>query len=270
MNNCIQEIIPDIVDKNIKTSIGTSISLVNKDFMFEKDESKYISALESTMKMLAMSLLTTNGKELLKKNIDEGFTKVLSTKNLNKKTIEKIKQQPNPEFLSIGLDYIQNFINNEALKILHENPLVKEVLEKRRQNNINNKVSNNAINNNNIFLDNKHLCEYKKIIKILPDKLQPNENCISDEELKIYDKFNKLYEIMNSREDIGKNSFLNTVYRILKEVLDNMGAGKAGFRDYGICMTNIQNVSQKNDMNYDEDDQQLVCLEKIISESKID
>ena len=270
MNNCIQEIIPDIVDKNIKTSIGTSISLVNKDFMFEKDESKYISALESTMKMLALSLLTTNGKELLKKNIDEGFTKVLSTKNLSKKTIEKIKQQPNPEFLSIGLDYIQNFINNEALKILHENPLVKEVLEKRRQNNINNKVSNNAINNNNIFLDNKHLCEYKKIIKILPDKLQPNENCISDEELKIYDKFSKLYEIMNSREDIGKNSFLNTVYRILKEVLDNMGAGKAGFRDYGICMTNIQNVSQKNDMNYDEDDQQLVCLEKIISESKID
>ena len=263
MSNCIQEIIPEIIEKNVKTSIGTSISLVNKDFMFEKDESKYISALENTMKMLAMSLLTTNGKELLKKNIDEGFTKILSTKNLSKKTIEKIKQQPNPEFLSIGLDYIQNFIKNESIKILYENSIVKEVLEKRHS-------SKNSNDGNKIFLDIKHFKEYQKILKILPNKLHPNENCISDEELKIYDKFGKLYEIMNSREDIGKNSFLNTVYRILKEVLDNMAAGKASFRDYDFCMTNIQNVSQKNDMNYDEDDQQLVCLEKIISESKLD
>ena len=75
---------------------------------------------------------------------------------------------------------------------------------------------------------------------------------------------------MNSREDSGKNSFLNTVYRILKEVLDNMGAGKPSFRDYDYCMTNIQNVSQKTDSTYDDDDQQLICLEKIVSESKID
>ena len=105
---------------------------------------------------------------------------------------------------------------------------------------------------------------------MLPNKLQPNEKCISDDELKIYDKFEQLYKIMNSKEDSGKNSFLNTVYRILKEVLDNMAAGKASFRDYDYCMTNIQNVSQKTDSNYDDDDQQLICLEKIVSESKID
>ena len=145
--------------------------------MYEKDEDRYISALENTMKTLATSLSTMNAKELLKKNIDNEFNKILNTKNLTKKTIEKIKQQPNPEFLSIGLDYIQNFINKESLNILHENTLVKEGLDKRRQNNTNN--SNNI--SNNIYLDNKHLKEYKKIMKYLPDKLQPNEKCISEE-----------------------------------------------------------------------------------------
>ena len=268
MNSSIQEIIPDIIDKNVKTSIGAAISLVNKDFMYEKDEYKYISALENTMKMLAMSLSTMNSKELLKKNIDNEFNKILGMKNLAKKTIEKIKLQPNPEFLSIGLEYIQNFINKEALKILYENPQVKEVLEKRRKNNINTNNSNNI--SNNIFLDDRHLDEFEKIKNILPDKLQPNENYISEDELKIYDKFGKLYQILNNRGDAGKNSFLNTIYRILKEVLDNMAAGKLSFRDYDYCMANVQNISQKIEANYDDDDQQLVCLEKIISESKID
>ena len=131
MTNSIQEIIPDIIDKNVKSSIVTSIFLVNKDFMFEKDENKYISSLENTMNVLAMSLSTMNAKELLKQNINSEFDKILEKKNLTKKTIEKIKQQPKSEFLSIGLEYIQNFINKEAPKILRENSLVKEVLEKK-------------------------------------------------------------------------------------------------------------------------------------------
>ena len=268
MSNSIQEIIPEIVEKCVKTSVGAAISLVNKDFMYVKNEGLYNKALEDTMKMLALSLSKMNSKELLKKSIDNEFAKILSMKNLSKKTIEKIIQQPNPEFLSIGLEYIKNFIDKDTLNILYDNSFVKEVLEKRRQNNTNNK--NNISNNNNIYLDNKHLKDFKKIKKILPDKLQPNEKCISEEELKIYDKFRKIYEKMNSKEDRRKNSFLNTVYRILKEVLDNMSGSKDIFRDYGFCMHNIQNESQKIETNYDDDDQQLVCLEKIISESKID
>ena len=191
MTNSIQEIIPDIIDKNVKSSIVTSIFLVNKDFMFEKDENKYISSLENTMNVLAMSLSTMNAKELLKQNINSEFDKILEKKNLTKKTIEKIKQQPKSEFLSIGLEYIQNFINKEAPKILRENSLVKEVLEKRRQNNI------NGGSGNNVFIDNKHYKDYKKVMKILPDKLHPNENCITDEEFKIYENFGKLFEAMN-------------------------------------------------------------------------
>ena len=43
-----------------------------------------------------------------------------------------------------------------------------------------------------------------------------------------------------------------------------MAARKASFRNYDYYMTNIQNVSQKTDSTYD-DDQQLIYLEKIIS-----
>ena len=263
MTNSIQEIIPDIIDKNVKSSIVTSISLVNKDFMFEKDENKYISSLENTMNFLAMSLSTMNAKELLKQNINAEFDKILEKKNLTKKTIEKIKQQPKSEFISIGLDYIQNFINKEAPKILKENSSVKEVLEKRRQSNINNNGGNN------VFIDNKHYKDYIKVMKILPDKLHPNETCITDEEYKIYENFGKLFKSMNNsiKEENGRNSFLNTIYRILKEVLDNTAANKARIIDYDYCMKNIQNVIHKIDLNNDEND--LICLEKIVSECKI-
>ena len=265
MINSIQEIIPEIIDKNVKSSIMTSIFLVNKDFMFEKDENKYISSLENTMNVLAMSLSTMNSKELMKQYINIEFDKILVNKNLTKKTIEKIKQQPKSEFLSIGLDYIQNFINKEAPKILRENALVKEVLEKRRQNNMNNNSGNN------VFIDNKHYKDYIKVMKILPDKLHPNETCITDEEFKIYENFGKLFESMNKsiKEENGRNSFMNTIYRILKEVLDNTATNKARIvdYDYDFFMKNIQNVSHNNDFNNDEND--LICLEKIVSECKI-
>ena len=58
-------------------------------------------------------------------------------------------------------------------------------------------------------------------------------------------------ETMNSK-DTDKNSFLNTIYRLLKEVLDNMSGSKDIFRDYGFCMHNIQNESQKTEINYDD------------------
>ena len=187
------------------------------------------------MNFLAISLSTMNAKELLKQNINSEFDKILDKKNLTKKTIEKIKQQPKSEFISIGLDYIQNFINKEAPKILKENSSVKEVLEKRRQSNINNNGGNN------IFIDNKHYKEYIKVMKILPDKLHPNETCITDEEFKIYENFGKLFKSMNNsiKEENGRNSFLNTIYRILKEVLDNTAANKARIIDYDYCMKNI-------------------------------
>lgn len=261
LSNSVQSLIPDIITKNIETSMGTAIFLVNKDFMFEKDEKKYISALENTMKMLAISLCNMNAKELLKAKVDTEIIKVINKKNLflTEKTIGKIKQQPNQEFLSIGLEYIQNVIKEEAPKKLFENSLVKEVREKRKNCNLN--------SSNNVFIDNKHLNEYQKIFSLLPGKLHPNEKSISEEENKIYEKFGEMYKSLNNKDESmkNKNSFLNTIYRILKEVLDSKDKNS----NYKICMKNIQMMGAKVDTNYDEDDQQLICLEKIVSESKI-
>ena len=68
------------------------------------------------------------------------------------------------------------------------------------------------------------------------------------------------------KEETGGKSFLNTIYRILKEVLDNTSSKEARI-NYDYCMKNIQNVSHENDLNNDEND--LICLEKIVSECKI-
>ena len=113
---------------------------------------------------------------------------------------------------------------------MRENSLVKEVLEKRRQNNMNNNQGNNAV-----FIDNKHFKDYIKVMKILPDKLHPNETCITDEEYKIYENFGKLHQLMNKsiKEENGRNYFMNTIYRILKEVLDNTATNKARIVSFG-------------------------------------
>ena len=49
--------------------------------------------------------------------------------------------------------------------------------------------------------------------------------------------------------------------------MDNTAANKARIIDYDYCMKNIQNVIHKIDLNNDEND--LICLEKIVSECKI-
>ena len=255
MTSSLQQALQDVIDSSVKTSINTAITIVNKDFMFEKNENKYIAAIENTMKILVKSLSDVNSRDKLKTQVDSEFEKYLKGRKLKDDTVTKIKQQPNSEFLHIGLKYIQKEISKVAPKILHDNPIFKEEIEKRKQ-------------NNKSLVDSKDYKKFKEKIKNIPTELQPNENNISDNAYKIYENFGKIYDTMNSYEDNTKYTFLNTVYRILKEVLDNMGTSKAKYNNYDLCMKNIENVSEKADSNYN-DDQQLVCIEKIINESKI-
>ena len=255
MTSSLQQTLPDIIDSSVRTSINTAITIVNKDFMFEKNENKYSAAIENTMKILVKSLSDVNSRDKLKTQVDAEFDKYLKGRKLKEDTVTKIKQQPNSEFLHIGLKYIQKEISIVAPKILHENPIFKEEIEKRKQ-------------NNKSLIDSKDYKKFKEKIKNIPTELQPNEKNISDNAYRIYENFGKIFDTMNSYEDNTKYTFLNTVYRILKEVLDNMGASKARLNNYDLCMKNIENVSEKADNNYN-DDQQLVCIEKIIGESKI-
>jgi hypothetical protein len=77
-----------------------------------------------------------------------------------------------------------------------------------------NNKKNLNLNKNDFYQD-----YITKIKDKMPLILKPNEQCIKDNEYKIYENFKnngfKLFE-----EDKDKSSFLNTVYRILKEVID--------------------------------------------------
>jgi uncharacterized protein YnzC (UPF0291/DUF896 family) len=107
----------------------------------------------------------------------------------------------------------------------------------------------------------------------MPLILKPNEEHIKDNEYKIYENF-KTNGIRFFEEDSNKSLFLNTVYRILKEVIDKAAEDNSPnkintYKNYDLCMKNMQNISKKNSFyNYDED-QQLSCLKKIIVDSKI-
>ena len=110
MASSLQQTLPYIIDSSVKTSINTAISIVNKDFMFEKNENKYIAAIENTMKILVKSLSDVNSRDKLKTQVDSEFEKYLKGRKLKDDTVTKIKQQPNSEFLHIGLKYIQKEI----------------------------------------------------------------------------------------------------------------------------------------------------------------
>ena len=260
MYQSILDAIPDLITLFVHNPINSAIAIVNKDFTFESDLNKYQTALDNILQSILKSFSIIGSHDKLKSNIDSNFEKYYKAKQLEKETINKIKDLPNSEYINIGLEYIQNFIMNEARCRLNLNKKVLEEIEKRRHGNLN-------------LLENDFYEEYIMIKNKIPDILKPNELCMKDNEYKVYENFKmngyKFYE-----EDSDKSSFLNIVYRILKEVIDKADPGQNKvniYKNYDLCMKNIQNISKKNSFNNNnfEEDQQLVCLKKIIVNSKI-
>ena len=260
MYQSILDAIPDLITLFVYNPISSAIAIVNKDFTFESDLNKYQTALYNILQSILKSFSIIGSHDKLKSNIDSNLEKYYKAKQLEKETINKIKDLPNSEYINIGLEYIQKFIMNEAKNRLNLNKKVLEEIDKRRHGNLN-------------LLENDFYEEYIKIKNKIPDILKPNEFCMKDNEYKVYENFNmngyKFYE-----EDSDKSSFLNIVYRILKEVIDKADPGQnkvSIYKNYDLCMKNIQNISKKNSFNNNnfEEDQQLVCLKKIIVNSKI-
>ena len=263
MNQSILDAIPDLIILFVHNPINSAIAIVNKDFTFESDVKKYQTALDNILQSILKSISVIGAHDKLKSNIDSNFEKYFKAKNLEKETINKIKDLPNSEYINIGLEYIQKFIMTEAKNKLYLNKKVLDEINKRKEGNLN-------LSKNDFYK------EYiTKVKHLMPNILKPNEHCIKDNEYKVYENFKtngfKLYE-----EDSNKSSFLNTVYRILKEVIDKADTDLSSkknstFKNYDLCMKNIQNISKKNafnNNNYDED-QQLACIKKIIVDSKI-
>ena len=260
MNQSILDAIPDLITIYFEKPINSAITIVNKDFTFESDVNKYRTALYNTLQFILKSFSILGAHDKLKINIDANFEKYYKAQ-LKKETINKIKELPNSEYISIGLEYIQIFIMKEAHNTLNTNRKVLDEIEKRIQGNLN-------LAKNDFYKD-----YIKKIRHKMPLILKPNEEHIKDNEYKIYENLQtngfKFFE-----EDNNKSSFLNIVYRILKEVIDKAIADNSPnkintYKNYDLCMKNIQNISKKNAFYNYEEDQQLLCLKKIIVDSKI-
>ena len=261
MNQSILDTIPDLINLCVENPINSAITIVNKDFTFESDLNKYRTALDNTLQFILKSFSMIEGHDKLKRNIDSNLEKYYKIRRLKKETINKIKELPNNEYINIGLEYIQIFIMKEAQNKLSVNKKVIDEIDKRKKGNLN-------------LSKNEFYKEYvSKVKNKMPIILKPNELYIKDNEYKIYENF-KTNGFTLFEEDTNKSSFLNTVYRILKEVMDKSSNDKSPnkiytCKNYDVCMKNIQNISKKNAFyNYDED-QQLICLKKIIVDSKI-
>ena len=261
MNQSILDTIPDLITLCVEKPINSAITIVNKDFTFESDVNKYRTALDNTLQFILKSFSVIEGHDKLRRNIESNLEKYYKAKQLEKETINKIKDLPNYEYINIGLEYIKKFIMKEAQNKININKKVLDEIEKRKNGNFN-------LVKNDFYNDYVTKAKDK-----MPTILKPNEQYIKDNEYKIYENFKtngfKLFE-----EDTNKSSFLNTVYRILKEVIDKAAGDNSvnkisTYKNYDLCMKNIQNISKKNAFsNYDKD-QKLICLKKIISESKI-
>ena len=261
MNKSILESIPDLISLYCENPINSAIALVNKDFTFEMDVNKYKTALDNTLQFLLNSFSIFGAHDKLKNKIDSNLEKYYKAKKFEKETINKIKNLPNNEYINIGLEIIQKFIMKEAKNKLSSNKQVLEEIDKRKKGNLN-------LSKNDFYKD-----YIAKIKGKMPEILKPNEQHIKDNEFKIYENFKKngfkLFE-----EDTNKSSFLNTVYRILKEVIDkasidNSPNKNSTYKNYDLCMKNIQNISIKNNFGIYEENEKFICLKKIIEESKI-
>ena len=114
MNQSILDTIPDLITLCVENPINSAIAIVNKDFTFESDVSKYTTALDNTLQFILKSFSIIGGYSKLKNNIESYFEKYYKAKHLKKETINKIKELPNNEYVNIGLEYIQKFIIKEA------------------------------------------------------------------------------------------------------------------------------------------------------------
>lgn len=166
--------------------------------------------------------------------------------------------QNNIEILDIGCNYIQNYVIKRAIDKIEKDKTIMEELEKRRKQK---------------SLETKPDLISK--IKLLPEILRPSASGLTNEQYKIYEDFDKVYET-NKKDGITKKmNFLKLIYPAIKEVGDFYSPNQSEknmIQKYEMCLYNIQLLLMQNesvDFTNPEDDELLLSLSKMIWESNI-
>jgi hypothetical protein len=240
----------------VNISLVTTRDLVLKDFSLEKDEKKFKNAAYLCIKSLAGSLAMVTCKEPLRTNFSSNLKEQLIKKGfdsefLNEQLINNSTNNNN-DILEIGCNYIQNYVVKRAIDKIDKDKIIKDELLKRK----NQKPEEKS--------------DVLKKMKNLPDLLRPNLNGLTFEQYKIYEDFDKVYEI-NKKDSQKNNTFIRMIIPALKEYFDTLQYNmKMAVKNYELCMKNIELLYGKHEnIDFSEDDENLAQLSKIISDSKL-
>ena len=147
-------------------------------------------------------------------NIGEIRFYVLQSKNYDEESIDLIANHSSSELLDIGCSYIHNYVIKKAIEKIQNDDTILNEIERRKRNKMFDMKSELAIKS-----------------RMLPDVIRPLATGLTQEQLQIYDNYDKIYESYTKYEQTAKNSsVLNIIIKMLKEVLDsvNVSACKKG------------------------------------------
>ena len=251
----INEILGPVVERAVNISLITTKQLVIKDFLFENDEKKFKIAASNCIKSLAGSLALVTCKEPLRINYNIFLKDILQSKNYDEESIDLIANHSSSELLDIGCSYIHNYVIKKAIEKIQNDDTILNEIERRKRNKMFDMKSELAIKS-----------------RMLPDVIRPLATGLTQEQLQIYDNYDKIYESYTKYEQTAKNSsVLNIIIKMLKEVLDSVNVGAARLtKNYEFCMINIQNISLDSSISFEEGSDHLSVLEKCVTECKVD
>jgi hypothetical protein len=252
--NAINEILAPVVERAVNISQVTTRELILKDFAYEKDESKFRNAANLCIKSLAGSLAMVTCKEPLRIGYNNQLKENFLKKGIEPETIEALNNTiNNTEILEIGSSFIQNYVIKRAIDKIEKDKIIMEELDKRRKGRPL-EIRPDLVNK----------------IKQLPEMLRPSPSGLTPDQMKIYEDFDKIYDRNNSGNTNYNNklALLKKIIPALKEVLDSYPSPKL-INKYEMCMKNIQFITNSEDTDYQEEDEHLFVLSKMISESKV-
>lgn len=251
--NAIVEILSPVVERSVNISQVTTRELILKDFAFEKDEAKFKNAANLCIKSLAGSLAMVTCKEPLRIGYNNQLKDNLNKKGVEKETIETLNNNiNNTDILEIGCNFIQNHVIMKAIDKIEKDRVIIEELDKRRK--------------------NKPLEVKPDLIgkiKALPEVLRPHPNGLSNEQMKIYEDFDRVYDRNNAGSSLNNRlALLRKIIPALKEVIDSFPSTKI-VKNYEMCMKNIHFITNNEKIEYVDEDDQIVVLSKTIADSKV-
>lgn len=162
----LSDLIKPVVYRSVTTAINTSRNIVLKDFLYENDEKKFTVALSSIVQRLSTAMALANCRDPLFLSLSKGFEEELIRQEYPSNLREKLAQSLANENMDKGCIVVQKVANEKAILELKES---KELINRRKTPEE----------------------ELKKAIDDLPDKLKPDLNGLSKEEINIYNDFNE-------------------------------------------------------------------------------